>query len=98
MKFEELTPDRFAAIPETSATESLIAAAERQRRLLRRTCWTGFVFAVAALLVVLGYPQFARWQLRRHGWELDTPFSGRTGGGSILNGSTIGLVGLMPLI
>ena len=65
---------------ENSVIESTIEVAERQRRWLRRGCWIGCGLALVAIVVVMSFPLFARWQLRRHGWELDTPFSGRTGG------------------
>lgn len=57
---------------EMTPTETLIENAERQRRLLRPASWTGFVFAVAAILFVVGHPFFVRWQLRQHGWYLDS--------------------------
>ena len=63
MKFEDLTPD---------ATEVLIAAAERQRRWLRRGCWIGCGLALVAIVAEMSFPLFARWQLRRQGWELET--------------------------
>ena len=55
---------------EPTTTETIIDHAERQRRWLRRFCWTGFVLAMAAILFVVGHPLFVRWQLRQHGWSL----------------------------
>ena len=72
--------DRMSLTAENLVAESTIEVAERQRRWLRRGCWVGCALALAAVVVVMSFPLFARWQLRRHGWELDTPFSGRTGG------------------
>lgn len=57
---------------EMTPTETLLENAERQRRLLRRACWAGVAFVVAAILFAIGYPLFVRWQLRQHGWELHT--------------------------
>lgn len=48
--------------------ESVVANAERQRRWLRRGCWTGGLIVLAALLFVIGNPLFVRWQLMQHGW------------------------------
>ena len=65
--------DRMSLPVENSVIESTIEVADRQRRWLRRGCWIGCALALAAIVFVLGLPLFARWQLRRHGWDLD-PF------------------------
>lgn len=62
----------MTATTETSDIEAAIVGSERQRRVLRRICWIGFVFAVAAILFVVGHPFVVRWQLRQHGWYLDS--------------------------
>ncbi|MBC7820774.1 MAG: hypothetical protein IAG10_28145 [Planctomycetaceae bacterium] len=56
---------------EMTPTETLIENAERHRRLLRRLCWAGVAFVVAAILFAIGNPLLVRWQLRQHGWDLD---------------------------
>ena len=61
---------------EMTPTETLIENAERQRRLLRRAAWAGVAFVAVAILFVVSQPLYIRWQLRQHGWELETP-SGR---------------------
>ena len=63
---------RMTATPDTSTTEAVIAASERNRRLLHRACWIGLMFSVLAILFVVGHPFYARWQLRQHGWLLDS--------------------------
>ena len=57
---------------EMTATETLIAEAERQRRWLRRAAWAGVAFVAFAILFVVSQPLYVRWQLRQHGWELET--------------------------
>ena len=57
---------------EMTATETLIVEAEWQRRLLRRATWAGVAFVAVAILFVVSQPLYARWQLRQHGWKLET--------------------------
>jgi hypothetical protein len=57
---------------ETKTIEAITAAAERQRQWLLGFCWTGLALALTAVVFVVSYPLFARWQLRRQGWELDS--------------------------
>jgi hypothetical protein len=57
---------------ESMNIEAAIKIAERQRRWLRRGCWIGCGLMLVAVVVVMGLPLFARWQLMRHGWELET--------------------------
>ncbi len=57
---------------EMTATETNIAEAERQRRLLRRAVWAGVALVAVVILFVLSQPLYVRWQLRQHGWELET--------------------------
>jgi hypothetical protein len=55
---------------QSASIEAIVDAAQRQRRWLRRLCWAGILFVIAALVFVLGHPLFVRWQLRQHGWIL----------------------------
>ncbi len=57
---------------EMTPTETLIEDAERQRRWLRRACWMGFASALAAILFFVGHQVLVRWQLRQHGWVLES--------------------------
>ena len=57
--------DRMSLTAENLVAESTIEVAERQRRWLRRGCWVGCALALAAVVVVMSFPLFARWQLRR---------------------------------
>jgi hypothetical protein len=52
--------------------EATVEVAERQRRWLRRGCWIRCSLTLLAVVVVMSFPLYARWQLRRHGWELGT--------------------------
>ncbi len=61
---------------EMTPTETLIENAERQRRLLRRAAWAGVAFVAVSILIVVGHPLYVRWQLRQHGWVLNTSMRG----------------------
>lgn len=62
----------------TSVQVPVADTAERHRRWLRRSCWTGCLLALAAVLFVFGRPLYVRWQLQRHGWEVGDRYFGGT--------------------
>lgn len=59
-----------------SAQVSVADTAERERRWLRRCCWTGCGLAVATVLFVIGQSLYVQWQLQRDGWEVGGRYFG----------------------
>ena len=49
---------------------AIAVTAERDRRWLRRSFWTGCLLALATALFVYGQPVYVRRQLEQHGWEV----------------------------